>query len=244
MKKESILYILIAIVVPILFGTVTAYATSYLYNSEDVSYNNSSSGLSATTAKDAVDELYAKAVDFNALGDRVSNLEGTNIPTNTNLNTYSTTGRRFTSASATAQTLSNSPSTIAFTLNTFEPAVHTQLLTTYSSSFFKRYYNNWDSPNYWSNWKEFSPDSSFKNIVSIQSVNTTSGSAITNTSSAATTGTITAVSGATYHIVPLRCNFGFPTNGSISGTTLTVNAINASGGTHSMTCTSLVFAVK
>lgn len=59
------------------------------------------------------------------------------------------------------------------------------------------------------------------------------------------TGTITAVSGATgYYFIPLSCNFGFVTKVVISGTKVTCNATNASGGSHSCSISGLVVAYK
>lgn len=59
------------------------------------------------------------------------------------------------------------------------------------------------------------------------------------------TGAITAVSGATgYYFIPLSCNFGFVTKVTVSGTTVTCNALNASGGTHSCAIAGLVVAYK
>ena len=58
-------------------------------------------------------------------------------------------------------------------------------------------------------------------------------------------GTITAVSGATgYYFIPLSCNFGFVTRVSVSGTTVTCSAMNASGGSHSCAIVGLVVAYK
>lgn len=84
-------------------------------------------------------------------------------------------------------------------------------------------------------------------ILSITSLSLGSGSSsVANGSSwNDMTGNITAVSGATgYYFIPLSCNFGFVTKVTVSGTTVTCNAMNASGGTHSCSITGLVVAYK
>lgn len=59
------------------------------------------------------------------------------------------------------------------------------------------------------------------------------------------TGTFSAVSGASgYYFIPLSCNFGYVTGVSISGTTVTCTATNASGATHSCGINGLVLAYK
>lgn len=58
-------------------------------------------------------------------------------------------------------------------------------------------------------------------------------------------GTFSSVPGASgYYFIPISCNFGFVTSVSISGTTVTCTAINASGGSHSCTIVGYVIAYK
>lgn len=58
-------------------------------------------------------------------------------------------------------------------------------------------------------------------------------------------GTFSSVSGATsYSFIPLACNYGFVTSVSISGTTVTCKALNASGASHTCGITGLLIAYK
>ena len=45
-------------------SSITAYATSYLYNAKDVSYDNANSGLTSTDVQGAMEELYAEATNY------------------------------------------------------------------------------------------------------------------------------------------------------------------------------------
>lgn len=83
-------------------------------------------------------------------------------------------------------------------------------------------------------------------ILSIATLNvSTTASAANGATWSGIKGTITAVSGATgYYFIPLSCNFGFVTSVSVSGTTVTCSAMNASGGSHSCVIVGLVVAYK
>ena len=72
MKKEYIIITIISLLFVLSTSISTSYAvTSYLYNSSDVSYDNSSSGTSASNVQTAVDELYAEATDYTALREQI-----------------------------------------------------------------------------------------------------------------------------------------------------------------------------
>ena len=64
MKKRIINGIIIFIVI-LGISTITAYATStYLYNSEDVSYDHGTNSITSDNVQGAIDELYAHATDY------------------------------------------------------------------------------------------------------------------------------------------------------------------------------------
>ena len=76
MKKERIVLI-ISLVIMSLSSIVSAMAVSaYLYNSNEVSYNNNASGISSTNVQGAIDELYGHVTDYTSMDTRVSSLEG------------------------------------------------------------------------------------------------------------------------------------------------------------------------
>ena len=65
MKKENILFIIIAIFVMIITGLTTSYAISnYIYSGNEVSYDNSVSGISSDNVQGAIDELYEEATNY------------------------------------------------------------------------------------------------------------------------------------------------------------------------------------
>ena len=75
-KRQRIISI-ICISFVLLSSTISAMAVSaYLYNSNEVSYNNNASGISSTNVQGAIDELYEHATDYTSMNTRVSALEG------------------------------------------------------------------------------------------------------------------------------------------------------------------------
>ena len=75
-KKMKIVFIL-SIVMMFVSSIVSAMAVSaYLYNSNEVSYNNNASGINSTNVQGAIDELYEHATDYTNMNTRVSALEG------------------------------------------------------------------------------------------------------------------------------------------------------------------------
>ena len=64
MKKRIINGLIIFIVI-LSISTITAYATStYLYNSEDVSYDHGTNSIESDNVQGAIDELYEHATDY------------------------------------------------------------------------------------------------------------------------------------------------------------------------------------
>ncbi|MCD7856584.1 MAG: hypothetical protein LUG55_02060, partial [Clostridiales bacterium] len=81
-----------------------------------------------------------------------------------------------------------------------------------------------------------------KHIVSIQSVSVSTSGTVDNGSSGSATGTFTAVSGASYLLLPQRANYGYVTEVSYSGTTVTATIYNASGSSHTLAGNVVVLA--
>ena len=76
MKKIKIILIL-CIVMLFVSSMVSVMAVSaYLYNSNEVSYNNNASGITSSNVQGAIDELYEHATDYTNMNTRVSALEG------------------------------------------------------------------------------------------------------------------------------------------------------------------------
>ena len=74
-KRQRIISI-ICISFVLLSSTISAMAVSaYLYNSNEVSYNNNASGITSTNVQGAIDELYEHATDYTSMNTRVSSLE-------------------------------------------------------------------------------------------------------------------------------------------------------------------------
>ena len=72
MKKEYIVIIIVSIFVMISTSIVTSYAvTNYLYDSIDVSFNNTTSGMKSTNVQDAIGELYQIANDYTSIREKI-----------------------------------------------------------------------------------------------------------------------------------------------------------------------------
>ena len=56
-KKKSLNRIFIFVLSGLIFGTIGVYAATY-FPSDDVTYDNTESGLSSNNVQDAIDELY------------------------------------------------------------------------------------------------------------------------------------------------------------------------------------------
>ena len=78
MKKiwdKNIKLMLMLIIDIVIISASTYAATTYLFNSVDVGYDNSSSGLVATNVQGALDELYVQSNNYSAYESRLSSLE-------------------------------------------------------------------------------------------------------------------------------------------------------------------------
>ena len=68
--------LILCIVMLFVSSMVSVMAVSaYLYNSNEVSYNNSASGITSNNVQGAIDELYEHATDYTNMNTRVSALE-------------------------------------------------------------------------------------------------------------------------------------------------------------------------
>lgn len=74
MKREKVLFIL-STVMMVVASITTVFAATYLYNSADVSYDNSVSHLDSTDVQGAIDELYGHSTDYTNANSRISTLE-------------------------------------------------------------------------------------------------------------------------------------------------------------------------
>lgn len=231
MKKKKIK--IIGIIVAFLISSLTSFTISYV--------NYSNQGISPSKKiKSKTNDLYAAGDTYATVNPRVQNLEGVEIPEGANLNSYTTVGTYYAGSSSRAASLSNKPVGVAFTMFVL-PSVTTQVVVTYNGSIYKRYYSGGS----WSTWQVFSPDSTYKRILSIQDKTTTTSSTLANYGTANVTATFSSVSGATeYYAIPTTCTYGVPTSVSISNTTVTVGVLNASGASHTVSCALKILAVK
>ena len=70
--KKNIKYVIIILIC--LTGSVlTTYATNYLFNSNQVRYDNSNSGIISDNVQDAIDELFADANDYSTINGKIGN---------------------------------------------------------------------------------------------------------------------------------------------------------------------------
>lgn len=74
MKREKVLFI-VSTVMMVVASITTVFAATYLYNSADVSYDNSVSHLDSTDVQGAIDELYGHSTDYTNANSRISTLE-------------------------------------------------------------------------------------------------------------------------------------------------------------------------
>lgn len=222
MKKENVLFIILTLIIMIVTSMATSYAVSdYLYNSNEVNYDNTSTGITSDNVQGAIDELYDNANDYASINSRVISLEShlLNNPT-FDINNSSGTWLNFYTGGKNRLSLGVNTSGEANIVakNASETAGQGTLsLETTSLQINGKNVNS---------------------ILNFQSLSSTNnGTSVNNNATATTTGSITSISGASnYMIIPYSCNFGFPTSVSKSGNSITVKAINGSGGTHSMTC--------
>ena len=75
MKSDNIKFVLTAIITLCLSSLLNAMASGTLFDSNEVSYDNSHSGINSSNVQGAVDNLYAAATDYNGVIQRLSDLE-------------------------------------------------------------------------------------------------------------------------------------------------------------------------
>ena len=71
--KKNYKFIL-GIVIGLIWSSGIAYAATILFDSDEVSYDNTTSGLSATNVQSALDELYVESTSYQLFESRVSTL--------------------------------------------------------------------------------------------------------------------------------------------------------------------------
>ena len=74
--KKNIRFIII-VVICITCSVLTTFATTTLFNSSEVYYNNTTSGIQADKVQGAIDELYACASNYAAYNQRLTSAENT-----------------------------------------------------------------------------------------------------------------------------------------------------------------------
>jgi len=77
MKSDNAKIILACIITFCMSCFFNAAASGTLFDSNEVSYDNSNSGINASDVQNAVDKLYAAATDYSSIDSRVSSLEQT-----------------------------------------------------------------------------------------------------------------------------------------------------------------------
>lgn len=78
-KKEKIMIITLFIAAIILSSSISIFATTCIFNSVDVSYDNSNSGLTSTNVQASLDELYGHCTDYTAIDQRLTSVENSLI---------------------------------------------------------------------------------------------------------------------------------------------------------------------
>lgn len=71
--------LLLVVLVALLSGIVGATAAVKIYNSNEITYDNTNSRITASDVQGAIDELYAEATTYQQLSGRVSTLEGKSV---------------------------------------------------------------------------------------------------------------------------------------------------------------------
>ena len=74
MKKEKIVFV-IALITILISSIISVYAANYLYNSQEVEYDNTGKNIASTNVQGAIDELYIDANNYSSINTRVTNLE-------------------------------------------------------------------------------------------------------------------------------------------------------------------------
>ena len=77
--KKNYKFIL-GIVIRLIWSSGIAYAATILFDSDEVSYDNTTSNLQSTNVQDALDELYIESTSYQLFESRVSTLESQIYP--------------------------------------------------------------------------------------------------------------------------------------------------------------------
>ena len=72
--------IILGFTLGLIWSSGIAYAATILFDSDEVSYDNTTSGLSATNVQSALDELYVESTSYQLFESRVSTLESQVYP--------------------------------------------------------------------------------------------------------------------------------------------------------------------
>ena len=74
--KNNLKFIMV-IVICLIGSSITTLATNYIFNSNEVSYDNTESGLHADEVQGAIDEVFQHATDYSGINTRLTNAENT-----------------------------------------------------------------------------------------------------------------------------------------------------------------------
>ena len=74
MKKERVVLV-IGIITILISSIISVYAANYIYNSNEVEYDNTNKNITSTNVQGAIDELYVDANNYSSINTRVTNLE-------------------------------------------------------------------------------------------------------------------------------------------------------------------------
>ena len=77
--KKNYKFIL-GVIIGLIWSSGIAYAATILFESSEVSYDNTTSGLSATNVQSALDELYVESTTYQLFESRVSSIESKLYP--------------------------------------------------------------------------------------------------------------------------------------------------------------------
>lgn len=194
-------------------------------------------GTDVSTAQTNINALQETASQYTARFNTQQNSPDLNTLTTNYLGyvTSSTNGPSGVNASGQLIVASRNTSTNTWCLQVYSP---------YNSD---NIYTRTCNGGTWTNWVKITDANDIgKQIISYQRVNVASSSTVADKATATLTGTMSAVSGATeYLLIAERVNFGFFTgNPSRSGTTVTCNAMNSSGASHTLNGTVIAIALK
>ena len=73
--KSELKHIPVMILIFAMLYGMVVLATNYLFNSSEVQYDNTTSGINSDNVQDAIDELYADANNYAAYNTRLTTIE-------------------------------------------------------------------------------------------------------------------------------------------------------------------------